>query len=86
MKDILSAITAIRGSGLDGVSACRTLWFASIYDLLVVQQKYGPYYSVPGKNLHSFWHHAFSAICRRRFTGFSDCFTKEASGTMVEIE
>ena len=75
-----------RGAGLDGVSACRTLWFAPIYDLLVVSQEYGSHYSVVGKNLHGFWHHAFSAIRRRRFTGFSDCFTKEAPGTMVEIE
>ena len=75
-----------RGAGLDGVSACRTLWFASIYDLLVVSQEYGSHYSVVGKNLHGFWHHAFSAIRRRRFTGFSDWFTKEAPGTMVKIE
>ena len=61
-----------RGAGLDGVSACRTLWFASIYDLLMVSQEYGSHYSVVGKNLHGFWHHAFSAIRRRRFTGYSD--------------
>ena len=61
-----------RGSRLDGVSACRTLWFASIYDLLMVSQEYGSHYSVVGKNLHGFWHHAFSAIRRRRFTGYSD--------------
>lgn len=55
-----------RGSRLDGVSACRTLWFTAVYDLLVVSQEYGVYHSVFGKNLHGFWYCAFSAIVGQR--------------------
>lgn len=71
---------------MDGVSACRTLWLAAVYNLLVVSQEYGPYDSVLGKNLYSFWYHTFSAVCRRRYSRFFDGFTKKASGAMVEIE
>ena len=35
--------------GLDGVSAYRTLWFAAVYDLLMVSQEYGSRYSIVGK-------------------------------------
>ena len=42
-----------RGAGLDRVSACRTLRFAAIHDLLMVSQEHGSDHSIPGENLHS---------------------------------
>ena len=74
------------GTGLDRVSACRTLRFTTIHDLLMVSQEHGSDHSILGENLHSFWYYAVSAVCRRRCTCFLDRSAEKASGTLVKVE